>query len=436
MIVIYNIFFYVGVLLGLPVILLTVLFAKKWRASFRYRLGFYSLSHVRKRFSDYPDTCRPIWIHALSVGEVISAAPLVFKLSESKENPIVFSATTKTGYDIAKSLFDDHVKFIFFFPFDLLFSVRRIASAIDAAIVIIVETDIWPSFLFEMKRCGIPVVLANARLSNRSYSRYRLLSFLTNRIFEDFSKICTQTATDADRFRYMGVSSHIVTVTGNIKFDQTVEQLTDTDLKHLKRQMRILDNQKVIVAGSTHDGEESILLSAFNRLKERHPDLMMIVVPRHPDRALSILTEFRPVGWVSVLMKDLPAIEPITKIDIIVVDGIGLLKKLYALADVAFVGGSLVKAGGHNPLEPAAFGKPVLFGPDMSDFKQISSMLMDNGGGLCVHDAESIYQAADLFLKDEEKALNAGKNAFHLLNTNRGAIDKTVAAVDGVINNT
>ena len=149
---------------------------------------------------------------------------------------------------------------------------------------------------------------------------------------------------------------------------------------------------------------------------------MMIVVPRHPDRAFSIHTELLTAGWVSALKKDIPAMDPETRIDIIVVDGIGLLKTLYALADIAFVGGSLMKAGGHNPLEPAAFGKPVLFG-------------QRPGGGICVHDAESIYRAVDMFFKNEETALDAGRNAFKLLTANRGAVEKTIAAVDAVISN-
>ncbi len=436
MILIYNILLHASVILGLPFIIPIVLLTGKWRKPFLNRLGFTSLPDGLSGSAGDTKSLKPIWIHALSVGEVISAVPLVSKLFESRNNPIVFSATTQTGYDISKTLLSAYVKRIFYFPYDLLFSVRRMGNRIDPALVIIVETDIWPNFLFEMKRRNVPVLLVNARLSDQSFTGYRMVSFIMKRVFGLFSSICAQTQADADRFRLLGISSNKVTVTGNIKFDQSLEPLTDIDLMQLREQLHIKDGRKVIVSGSTHDGEESILLDAFNRLKKRYPELLMIIVPRDPERAGSIRAEFDAAGLITVLMKDLPDPGSRKEMDIVVVDVIGLLKKLYALADIAFVGGSLVNAGGHNPLEPAAFSKPVLFGPDMSDFRQISKMLLEAGGGRRVHDAGSFYQAAVTFLEDEGKALETGMNSHALLTANRGAINKTMNGIDAAIKKT
>ena len=436
MILIYNILLHAGVILGLPFIVPIILVTRKWRKPFLNRLGFTSLPGVLSGSTGDSKSLKPIWIHALSVGEVISAVPLVSKLFESKNNPIVFSATTQTGYDISKNLLSAYVRRIFYFPYDLLFSVRRMGNRIDPALVIIVETDIWPNFLFEMKRRSVPVLLVNARLSDQSFAGYGMFSFVMKRVFGLFSSICAQTRTDADRFRLLGISPDKVTVTGNIKFDQSLEPVTDIDLTQLKQQLHIEEGRKVIVSGSTHDGEESILLDAFKRLKKRYPELLMIIVPRDPERADSICAEFDAAGLITVLMKDLPDPGNRKEMDIVVVDVIGLLKKLYALADFAFVGGSLVNAGGHNPLEPAAFGKPVLFGPDMSDFRQISKMLLEAGGGLRVHDAESFYQAAVTFLEEKGKALETGMKAHALLTANRGAIEKTMNGINAVIKKT
>ena len=433
MILTYNILLHAGVILGLPFIIPMILFAGKWRKSFLNRLGVTSLPDDLSGSAGDSKSLKPIWIHALSVGEVISAVPLVSKLFESKNNPIVFSATTRTGYDISKTLLSAYVEGIFYFPYDLLFSVRRTANRIDPALVVIVETDIWPNFLFEMKRRGVPVLLVNARLSDRSFAGYRMLSFVMKRVFGLFSSICAQTQADADRFRRLGISSNKVTVTGNMKFDQSLDPLTDIALTQLKQQLQIKDGRKVIVSGSTHDGEESILLDAFNRLKKRYPELLMIIVPRDPDRADSICAEFDTAGLITVSMKDLPDFGSRKEMDIIVVDVIGLLKKLYALADIAFVGGSLVNAGGHNPLEPAAYSKPVLFGPDMSDFRQIAKMLLEAGGGIRVHDAGSFYEAVVTFLEEEGKALETGMKAHALLTANRGAIKRTVNGIDAAI---
>ncbi|UCG65778.1 MAG: 3-deoxy-D-manno-octulosonic acid transferase [Deltaproteobacteria bacterium] len=434
MIVLYNILMFTGIALGFPLIIPMVLASDKRRKTLLPRLGLAALPEgISEHRSHKPDS-KPIWVHALSVGEVISAFPLVKGLSGCfRDRNIVFSVSTKTGIEIADRLLKDYVDAIFFFPYDLAFSVKHISAKVDPAIVVIVESDIWPNFLFEMKRRKVPVALVNARLSNRSFLGYRRLSFFMEPLFLTFSKICTQTVEDAWRFEHLGVPSNRITKTGNLKFDQKYDPISKVELQRLRRSMHIRPGQNVLVAGSTHKGEETILVDAFSRMKEEFWDLLFIIAPRDPNRAESVCQIFRSAGFSAYLLKDLDRLAPDTRVDVIVIDTIGILKRLYALGDIAFVGGSLVHSGGQNPLEPALFSKPVLFGPDMSDFKQISHMLLESGGAFRVHDAESLYDTAAMLLWDHDRSKNMGKSAFDVFYANKGAVEKTVDAIKSIL---
>ncbi|MBW1748004.1 MAG: hypothetical protein JRJ34_06270, partial [Deltaproteobacteria bacterium] len=293
---------------------------------------------------------------------------------------IVFSVSTKTGFDIANQYLNDSVIGIFYFPYDLNFSVKHVAEKIAPAVVVIVETDIWPNFLFEMKKRHTPVVLVNDRMM----------------------------------------------VTGNIKFDQEFQFLSAEEIEDLRKWMQIKPSQKVLVAGSTHKGEESILLDAFSKMKSEFKDLLLVVIPRDPERAKSVYRIFQTAGFSVRLMKEMEKISEGHRFDVIVVGILGILKKLYAIADIAFIGGSLIACGGHNPLEPALFAKPIIFGQDMSDFKEISKFLVDSGGAVSVHDSASLFEASAILIRDEKKAIEAGESAHQVFKANKGAVDKTL----------
>ncbi|MBU4208529.1 MAG: 3-deoxy-D-manno-octulosonic acid transferase, partial [Proteobacteria bacterium] len=364
-------------------------------------------------------------------GEVLSSVPLVMNLKgHFKDKRIVFSASTKTGFEIADKLFKKNVDSIFFFPFDLLFSVKYITKKIDPAIVIIVESDIWPNFLFEMKKRNVPVILINARLSKRSFKRYRRFAFIANKLFLSFAKICTQSIEDTKRFMLLGIPSNMISTTGNIKFDQPYDSVSEKEIEILKQSMNIRLVKKILMAGSTHEGEESILIDAFSRIRKNFADTVLIIVPRDPERAGSILKLCKSSGFSSILMKDFKNTDKNEKFDVIVVDVIGILKRLYAIADVAFVGGSLVNLSGHNPLEPAAFSKPVIFGQYMSDFAYISQMLLDSGGAAQVKNTNSLYETIVEILSDSDKARNMGEKAFKVFNANKGAVEKTLKVIE------
>jgi 3-deoxy-D-manno-octulosonic-acid transferase len=427
MITLYNIILTIGITVGIPLIIPIILLSEKRRKTFLQRLGVKRLpGNILSK-----NNKKPIWIHALSVGEVLSSVPLVMKLKKRfKDKRIVFSASTKTGFEIANKLFKKNVDSIFFFPFDLLFSVKYITGKIDPAIVIIVESDIWPNFLFEMKKRNVPVILINARLSKSSFKGYKRFSFISNKLFLSFAKICTQSIEDARRFMLLGIPSNMISTTGNIKFDQPYDPVSEKEIEILKQSVNIQPVKKILIAGSTHKGEESILIDAFSRIRKDFADTVLILVPRNPERARSVLKLCKSAGFLSILMKNFENIDKDEKFDVIVVDVIGILKRLYAIADVAFVGGSLVNIGGHNPLEPSAFSKPIIFGQYMSAFANISQMLVDSGGAVHVKNTNSLYETIADILSDSDKARNMGEKAFRVFNANKGAVEKTLKVIE------
>ena len=427
----YNILLYFFVIIGFPVCLPLVLLSEKRRKTILQRLGLVPLSpkmmHRRLLISQE----KVVWVHALSVGEVLSAVPLVKRLKEnSHTRHIVFSASTKTGFEIANQNLDDLVVGIFYFPYDLKFSVKHVVEKIAPDIVVIVETDIWPNFLFEMKKRQTPVLLVNARLSNKSFMGYKRFIFFAKPLFLSFATICTQSLEDAKRFQSLGVPSSRVRVTGNIKFDQEFQAPSTEEIENLRKRMQIQPVQKVLVAGSTHKGEESILLEAFFKMKSEFKDLILVVIPRDPERASSVYRMFQTTGFSVCLKKEMEEMPESRRFDVIVVGILGILKKLYAIADVAFIGGSLIARGGHNPLEPALFAKPVIFGQDMSDFKEISSMLLKSGGAFRVHDAATLFGAVAILLRNPREAVSMGKKAHQVFMANKGAVENTSEVVE------
>lgn len=421
MILLYNIFIFIVLLIGFPLILLMAALSEKRRKTVLHRLTLI--------FHHNPSASNPIWIHALSVGEVLSAVPLVHAMTARVgRNRIVFSASTHTGFEIAEKLFRNHADTICYFPYDILFCVRRAIQRINPSLMVMVETDIWPNFLSAMNASGIPVMLVNARLSDRSYVGYRRFSFFTKQIFATFSKVCAQTEEDARRFADLGVSSENIFVTGNVKFDQPEIPPADQEIAALRRLLNPDDSRKIIVAGSTHDGEEMILAQSIFQLKQKFKNLLLIIAPRDPNRAEAVRIILQRS---SRLLSEIEQTGISEDIDAVVADRIGILRKLYALADIAFVGGSLVKYGGHNPIEPAAFAKPVLFGPDMSSFREISRLFLERGGAIEVQNAQSLYRTMLELLSDRKKAENIGCRAAEISSANKGAVEKTMCRVWG-----
>jgi len=436
----YNFLLLSGLLLGGWLLLPLILTSSKRRQTFLHRLGMKPPSEMAVRSSKL--TLKPIWVHALSVGEVLAAFPLVEALqTRFPKRPLILSASTQTGYRIAVQRFSSMVAGIVYFPYDLPFCVKTISNRIDPALMLIIETDIWPNFLHFMQSRNIPVMLVNARISEKALRTYLRFSFFTKLMFGAFTTVCIQSQADVSRFTRLGVSRDRLELCGNIKFETQSIDITDLKTDRFMRQLKIpacpqvkiglKSGLKIIVAGSTHSGEETIILDAWHRLKLTEPNTLLIIAPRDPRRAVSVLQLCREAGFFSLTLKQRQkdSASDSDKIpDVLIVDTIGLLKKIYAIAHIAFIGGSLVKCGGHNPLEAAHFAKPILFGPDMSDFASIRHKLLDAQAALQVCDADSLYNAFIKLLTDKPYAHKMGNNAYLMLQENRGAIAKTVNA--------
>jgi 3-deoxy-D-manno-octulosonic-acid transferase len=434
MIRVYNIAAAAALLLALPFLLPYVVLSAKRRRVILRRLG---LVRPPMRFRPGPPAAKPIWVHALSVGEVFAGVPLVQALAgRYARRPIVFSASTMGGYEMARQKLGDTVAAVFFFPYDLPLAVKRIAAWIAPGVVIIVETDIWPNFLSEMQRREVPVILANAKLSNRSFAGYRRVAAFSTALFAMLTKICCQTREDALRFKRLGVADDRIEITGNIKFDQSEDPPETEEIASLRAALNSEPHRPVWVAGSTHAGEEEIIRQAFALVKQEHPDLLLIAAPRDPLRAGAVCRLFDTAGFGTAAMSALSGSNPLRGIDVVVIDVLGILKNLYALADVALVGGSLLQIrgiGGHNPLEPAAFGKPVQFGPNMKNFKEIERLLLENGGAVQVTDARSIANSLRELLMNRESAHRMGRHAHTVFKANKGAVNNTLKAAAALI---
>lgn len=379
-----------------------------------------------------------VWIHALSVGEVISAVPFIKALKGRNKNlDIVFTASTKTGFDMAGQLFlkgqlpkenTGWVDQLGYFPFDLGYSVKKISRQIKPDAVVLVEADLWPNFLYEMKKRKIPVILMNARLSNRSLNGYLYFKNFSSWFFSCLTLILAQSPLDEERFLRLGIDKKKICVAGNIKFDQAYEDVDEKMRESMRERFGIQKETQVLVAGSTHEGEEKILCQAYKKIKAGTPELLMILAPRDPRRCRQVksylLSHDIHVTCLSTIS------EPADCSDVVLVDTMGELSRLYAVCDVAFIGGSMVKQGGHNPLEPAAFSKPILFGTDMSDFFEISAQLLDNGGARTADSEAQLIKELETLLENRKTQEQMGLSSFEVFSRNSGAVQRIVERLE------
>jgi 3-deoxy-D-manno-octulosonic-acid transferase len=378
-------------------------------------------------FKEGPDGDR-IWIHALSVGEVLSAEPLVNALAQTHGAAnLVFSASTFTGFETARRVISGKVGALRYFPYDTFFSVDRALRVIRPRRVVIVETDIWPNFLWRLKRRRIPVYLVNARLSERSFKGYKRIGFIMAPLLSVFVRICAQTDADRRRFRDIGAADRQLMTVGNMKFDQAPVDISSGERAQLMDIYGLAPAAAVWVAGSTHPGEEQMLADACRKIRLSGIEAVLLVAPRDPGRADEVCRIFRRAGLRAMTMAEMESgAEPA---NVVVIDRIGLLRKLYALADAAFVGGSLVKAGGHNPLEPASVARPVLFGPHTEDFDWICRTLEEAGGAIRIDDAHYLAEKVGELLRDRKMNRHVGRRAYAVFRRHRGAVARTQAVI-------
>jgi 3-deoxy-D-manno-octulosonic-acid transferase len=382
----------------------------------RARLGWDGAAPARQRHG---------WVHAVSVGEALAAAPLVEALRRSHpELPLVVTTVTETGARVVRERFAGLATHRFF-PLDLPGAARRVVEAIDPTFLICMETEIWPNVLRVLARRGVPVMIANGRLSDRSFARYRLVRRLLRRVLADVRVFGMQSAEDARRIIALGASPERVVVTGNIKNDALPDAAGGVEL--WRRLLGLGPGERLWIAGSTHRFEEEAVLEAHRAARADCPTLALVIAPRHPERVPEVLRLIRGRGWPGVRRSDLPRRRDPDAV--IVLDTVGELAQLYAVADVVFVGGSLVPSGGHNMIEPAARRKPVLFGPYTQNFRDSAALLETSGGAVVVRDAAELARELRRLLGDADVRERAGHAAFEAVASRHGAVRETLELV-------
>ena len=392
--------------------------------SFRARLG-------RGPSAASGDGRKSIWVHAVSVGEVLAARPLADELKTRYPGFRLFvSTTTSAGQQLAKRHLRD-ADAVFYFPIDFAFVVRRVLNRVRPRLLVLMEGEIWPNLLAECRRRGVKTVIVNGRISTRSFPRYRLIRPLLRRVLADVDAFCMQSEEGARRIVAMGADGARVTVTGSLKFDAA--RLPSVAVQgrprdRVLRFFRLAPQRSVIVAGSTMRGEELPVLRAFRRIKASSPPALLVIAPRHADRFTEVVHVARGEGFAVARRSEL-AIDAEPRADVVVLDSIGELAQLYQIATVAFVGGSLVPTGGHNILEPAVYGRPIVFGPSMSNFAEIADLFLANAAALQVSDESALERVLSDLVVDPVRRASLGAAARALVDANRGATDRTLAVI-------
>ncbi len=394
------------------------------------------VANLRQRFGYLPvsfnvDGEPSIWIHAVSVGETLTARALAGDLKRRYPTLRLFvSTTTIAGQQVASREMAE-ADAVFYFPLDLPHIVNRTLRLVNPRLFVVMETEIWPNLLRACRRAGVKTVMANGRISNRSYPRYRMVRRLFRQVLSDIDRFCMQSRESADRVIDLGADPAHVIVTGNLKFDSlkaAAGLAPDRGMPRALRFFRFSDPRPVVIAGSTMRGEEVTVLRAFARARADAPRALLILAPRHPERFGEVERLAREEGFRTVRRSAL-TIDEEPAADVVVLDTIGELAELYRLATIAFVGGSLVPSGGHNILEPAVFGRPILFGPHMENFQEIAAAFLEAGAALQVGGEWELEAALRDLLNDPARRAALGRSAQAIVETNHGARERTLAAI-------
>jgi 3-deoxy-D-manno-octulosonic-acid transferase len=417
MYIFYSILLFLSLILYLPPYFVRIRLLRREGLYLKERLGFRLPRESRLRPS--------IWIHAVSVGEVLSLQNLVKKIKERHPTwAIHFSTLTNTGMQVAKEKLKDADQ-IFFLPLDFTRVVRKFFRILKPEVFVLAESEFWPNLLREAKRQTRGVILVNGRISQRSFKRLSRLNFFTKRLLNNICLFLVQTDKDKERLEKVGLSPDKVKVVSNLKSEVNLPLLSPEELLKLKRSLNILETKKVIVAGSTRKGEEKMLLDAYTKARRMRDNLLLILAPRHPQRFDEVERMSRDFPF-KVMRKTQVAAGKVW--DVLILDTLGELAQFYALSDIAFIGGSLVSWGGQNLLEPAFYEKPVFFGPHMENFAFLAEKFIKSRAAQIVHSEKELV---DMFLIQDEKYLeDMGRKAKEALNSLQGATEKTIQVIE------
>ena len=374
-----------------------------------------------------------LWFHAASVGEAQGLQPIIAALRDRfPSRPVVLSTFTPAGKALAQKTVPQAER-VFLLPFDLPWSAGKVARCLRPSALIVQETELWPNLYRELGRLQAPIVLVNGRLSPRSFRRYVRVRPFMRRVLANVSLILTQSDSSAQRFQCLGVPAHKIRVVGNTNIDRALSQAEQPMPPHPMEAM--LAERRVLVAGSTHEGEEAVLLSVYQRLRAQHRDLCLVLAPRHLERVETVTRHVQARHLSAIRRSQYPGASS-ARPDVVILDTLGELVAFYRLCAVAFVGGSLAPIGGHNILEPVTFAKPLLFGPHMHHFPELADLLRNADGAIQVRDETDLYTQTSRLLTNPAEAAAMGQRALQALDSSRGALQRVCEMLTEVIEST
>ncbi len=425
----YNALLFTAAVFAVPYYGAKMLLTGKYRKSLGPKFG-----RLSPGFASLLQGSPRIWVHAVSVGEVTAAAPITAALRTRFPGAcIVLSTSTETGQEMARELAADATAHIYY-PLDIPQVVRRVVGLVRPDVFVPVETELWPNFIRLCREQGTRIVLANGRISPRSFRRYRATRFFWKEVLAALDDAGVISQTDAERLAALGVPSSRIHVLGNAKYDGLAARVSPDLQKEIAGRLGIEPGEGVLVAGSTHEGEEAVILEVYRRLLERRPDFKLILIPRHIERRDAVAELIRQAGFPDLIrMSEIRAGQSRRGERIILVDVIGELFKVYSLASVVFCGGSLVPKGGQNLLEAAAWGRVVFHGPHMEDFRDERSLLEEAGAGMTVLNGEELYMGIRELLDDPDLLRAKGDAGRRAVGANRGAAARYAALIANVI---
>lgn len=416
----YNVLLWIAAVPGLLFFSLKMLMTGKYRNSFLQKLG----ARQKHLLADIGPGPR-IWIHAVSVGEVTAAAPVVASLKAKRpEARIIFSTSTETGQGMAQRLVAGADAFIYF-PLDLPFCVHRMLNLVRPDVFVLVETELWPNFLAACRKRGVHALMVNGRISTRSFSRYRQTGFFWRRVLKNVAAAGMISDIDASRMSAIGMDEEKINVLGNAKYDALAAMAAPALQDDIARRFNVRSDEKFLVAGSTHPGEEEVVIGVYKELIARYPEFRLIIVPRHIERTGDVVRLLSQAGLNDIItVAEMNNGRPRQNEKVIVVDVIGELFKVYSLATIVYCGGSLVPKGGQNILEAAAWGKVIFYGPFMDDFSTEAALLEDAGAGIRIRNPIELLENITRILADPQDARKRGERGRAVVLANRGAAER------------
>lgn len=425
----YNLVILLAVLLALPVFLVRLVkergFGRRWQQS----MGFLPTSALQVVAGR-----QCVWVHAASVGEIVAASPIVREIRhQMPQRPILVSVVTTAGYAMANRIMVE-ADAVIHFPLDFSSVTAKVINMVAPAAFVLVETELWPNFIRQLSYRHTPIIMVNGRISDRSAKRYGYLGTILTDILAAISLFCMQSEQDARHIKNLGADPSRVIVTGNTKFDQTYSDISPVAREDLYHILQLDPSSPIIVAGSTHPGEERIIAAAFREVRQLYPQAQLVLAPRQILRVAEIESLLEGSDWQTVRRTSLADYKG-AKPDVILLDTIGELGLIYSLGDIIFVGGSLIPQGGHNVLEPAAHAKPILVGPHMFNFKDSYSLLTECGACLTVKDSAELAAAIIDLLSDHKKRNQMGAQARTVIVKNRGASARSAVYIKEILEN-